>query len=57
MLLNRVLVLCISLLLVLSLTQSLPAQTAPAPATYPNFPSETPNNLQPVMDTWDYTRQ
>src|SRR6266853_2429021 len=57
MLLNRVLVLCLSLLLALCLAQSLPAQTAPAPATYPNFPSETPNNLQPVMDTWDYTRQ
>ncbi len=57
MLLNRALVLFVSLSIVLSLAQSLPAQTAPAPATYPQYPSETPNSLQPAMDTWDYSRQ
>ncbi len=44
-----------SLLFVLWLAQSLPAQTPPA--TYPQYPSETPDTLQPAMDTWDYTRR
>src|SRR5205814_8234716 len=53
---NRALVLCFSLLLLLSLAPSLRAQTTPA-GTYPNFPSETPDNVQPIMDTWDYSRR
>ena len=32
------------------------AQT-PAASQYPNYPSETPANLQPAMETWDYTRR
>jgi putative CocE/NonD family hydrolase len=29
---------------------------AQTPATYPAFPSETPATVQPIMDSWDYTR-
>src|SRR5437899_4645623 len=31
------------------------AQTAPA--TYPNYPSETPAAFSPVQDSWDYSRR
>jgi len=31
------------------------AQTAPA--TYPNYPSETPATFTPVQDSWDYSRR
>jgi len=54
---SRMISIFVSPLLVLWLAQSLPAQAPPAPSTYPQYPSETPANLQPAMDTWDYTRR
>ncbi|HEY3768562.1 MAG TPA: CocE/NonD family hydrolase [Candidatus Angelobacter sp.] len=44
----------------MSFGQTAPAQTAPAqtPAPkYPNYPSETPNDLKPADATFDYTRR
>ena len=42
-----------ALIAVFSIKES--AQTTPA--TYPNFPSETPATFQPVMTGWDYSRR
>jgi len=45
----------ISMLRVPLLPASL-AQTAP-PASYPNYPSETPSTFSTVQDAWDYARR
>src|SRR3954463_12054037 len=42
-----------ALIAVFSIKES--AQTTPA--TYPNFPSETPATFQPVMTGWEYSRR
>src|SRR5215813_253633 len=48
-----------SLGLVISLfTLTIPSASQSASSgTYQNFPSETPSNFQPKMDTWDHTRR
>ncbi len=48
-----------AIVLVLCCAHAIPilfAQTTP-PAQYPNYPSESPANFHPVMDSWDYTRR
>src|SRR5216684_87061 len=51
------LVLLAPLLLALVLTKPTAAQTTPPPATYPNYPSETPAKLVPATDSFDYIRR
>ncbi len=45
------------LLFVLALTKPVSAQTPQEPATYPNYPSETPAKLVPATDSFDYVRR
>ena len=46
------------LVLVMSaLALALPCAAQTGPASYPDFPSETPGNLQPVTDSFDYVRR
>ena len=53
----RTLILLLPMFIAPLMVKSSTAQTPPPPATYPNFPSETPPDFRPVMDRWDYTRQ
>src|SRR5215475_12328200 len=51
------LVRCLGLVIsLLTLAIASASQSAPT-GTYQNFPSETPSNFQPKMDTWDHTRR
>jgi uncharacterized protein len=54
---NRVTTLILLALLLLIPVKPAAAQTAPPPATYPSFPSETPAKLVPATDSFDYVRR
>ena len=45
------------IILSLFLARLLTAQTAPTPAKYPAYPSETPNTFTPVTDRFDYNKR
>src|SRR5437879_5094465 len=57
--LNRVqtLTLLAPLLGALLFVQSSPAQTAPPPARYPDYPSETPAKFTPTTNSFDYVKR
>src|SRR5882724_1057753 len=56
--LNRVQTLTLLVpMLGLLFVESSPAQSAPPPAKYPDYPSETPATLEPVTDTFDYVKR
>jgi hypothetical protein len=47
----------VATIVALALSAAAQAQSAPANPLYPNYPSETPQELHPVTDSFDYTRR
>ncbi len=52
---SRITLPCLAVVLIVSLAAAMQAQ-APAPQ-YPNYPSETPDHLQPETSSFDYARR